>query len=48
LEKKVTQAELVEMKGRLLGLREHGEFITLTVVPVEDVWKISGDSKAMM
>ena len=48
LEKKVTAAELEEMRGRLHGLREHGEYITLEVVPMEDVWKISGDSKAMM
>jgi len=48
LEKKVTTAELEEMRGRLHGLREHGEYITLEVVPMEDVWKISGDSKAMM
>jgi len=48
LEKKVTVAELEEMQGRLHGLREHGEYITLTVVPWDDVWRISGDSKAMM
>lgn len=49
LEKEVTVAELHEMQGRLQGLRdEHGECITLTVVPLNDVWKISGDSKAMM
>ena len=48
LEKKVTTAELEEMQGRLHGLREHGEYITLMVVPMEDVWKISCDTKAMM
>jgi diketogulonate reductase-like aldo/keto reductase/8-oxo-dGTP pyrophosphatase MutT (NUDIX family) len=48
LEKKVTVAELEEMRGRLQGLREHGEYITLKVVPMEDVWKISGDAKAMI
>jgi diketogulonate reductase-like aldo/keto reductase len=48
LEKKVTVTELEEMRGRLQGLREHGEYITLKVVPMEDVWKISGDAKAMI
>ena len=48
LEKSVTTAELEEMKGRLHGLRDHGEYITLTVVPMEDLWKISGDTKAML
>jgi len=47
LEKRVTPAQLDEMRGRLHGLREHGELITLRVVPLEDVWK-SGDAKAMM
>jgi ADP-sugar diphosphatase len=48
LEKKVTVEELNEMKGKLSGLRDHGEFITLSVVPMEDVWRVSGDSKAIM
>ena len=48
MEKKVTKIELEQMKQRLTGLREHGEFIVLQVVPMEDVWKISGDTKAMM
>jgi len=48
LEKKVTVAELEEMRGRLHGLREHGEYITLTVVPMESVWRVSGDAKAML
>jgi hypothetical protein len=29
-------------------LREHEKYITLKVVPMEDVWKISGDAKAMI
>jgi hypothetical protein len=36
------------MKGRLSGLREHGEFITLSVVPMDQVWRVSADAKAMM
>lgn len=48
LEKNVTLEELTEMKGRLTGLRDHGEYITLHVVPMSDLWKVSGDAKAMM
>jgi diketogulonate reductase-like aldo/keto reductase len=35
------------MKGRLSGLRGHGEIITLQVVPFDDVWKVSADVQAM-
>jgi len=48
MEKKVTAAELDEMRGRLAGLREHGEKISLRIVPLEDIWRVSGDAKAMM
>jgi ADP-sugar diphosphatase len=48
LEKIVSTDELNDMKGKLAGLRSHGEYITLSVVPKEDVWKISGDAKAIM
>ncbi|KAL7555713.1 hypothetical protein ACA910_009353 [Epithemia clementina (nom. ined.)] len=48
LEKNVTLQELHDMKGRLHGLREHGEYITLRVVPMDQVWKVSGDAKAII
>lgn len=48
LEKHVTQAQLDQMRNRLTGLREEGEVITLRVVPYDDVWRISADSKAIM
>lgn len=48
LEKRVTLAELDAMRGRLQGLREHGEYITLRVVPMQDVWRVSADAKAMI
>jgi ADP-sugar diphosphatase len=47
VERIVSKADLYRMRGRLAGLREHGEYITLRVVPMEDMWKISGDSKAI-
>lgn len=48
LERRVTREELESMRNRLTGLREHGEVITLRVVPMGDIWKVSGDAKAMM
>lgn len=48
MEKRVTRQELADLQGRLTGLREHGEYISLRVVPLADVWRVSGDAKAMM
>ena len=47
-EKRVTRAELDAMRGRLQGLRDHGEKIVLRVVTMEEVWSLSGDAKAIM
>lgn len=47
LEKKITREELEIMEGRLAGLRNHGEVITLRVVPFDEIWKVSADAKAM-
>ena len=46
-ERIVTKSDLETMKEHLGGLREHGECITLRVVPMEDLWKVSGDNKAI-
>ena len=45
VEKKVTVLQLEEMNGRLWGLREDGEHITLRIAPFDEAWRISGDSK---
>lgn len=47
VERLVTKSDLEAMKGRLSGLREEGEYITLRVVPLQDLWRISADNKAM-
>lgn len=47
VERLVTKVDLKTMKGRLSGLREEGEYITLRVVPLQDLWKVSADNKAM-
>jgi ADP-sugar diphosphatase len=46
-ERIVNKQDLDEMRGRLQGLREHGEYITLQVVSMEEMWKVSGDAKTM-
>lgn len=38
-QKRMPRAEIEELQGKLSGLREHGEKITLKVVPLEDLWK---------
>jgi 8-oxo-dGTP pyrophosphatase MutT (NUDIX family) len=30
-----------ELKGKLTGLRDHGEKITLKIVPLHEVWKVA-------
>ena len=47
VERVISKAGLERMKGRLAGLRDHGEFITLKVVAMHEMWKISGDSKVL-
>lgn len=47
VEKKVTLLQLDAMKGRLGGERVHGELITLRIVPFDDAWRSSGDSKCL-
>ncbi|KAI1506029.1 hypothetical protein F5X99DRAFT_177850 [Biscogniauxia marginata] len=38
-ERRVPRAQLAEWTGRLTGLREHGERITLRLVPLRDLWR---------
>lgn len=47
-EKRVKRETLKEWTGKLTGLREHGEKITLKLVKLEDLWKEGGrDAKAL-
>lgn len=47
-EKRVERETLKEWTGKLTGLREHGEKITLKLVKLDDLWKEGGrDSKAL-
>jgi ADP-sugar diphosphatase len=36
-----------DLQGKQTGLQEHGELIQLVVVPYEDLWKSTADSKAL-
>lgn len=43
----IGKGTLQEWKGRLTGLREHGEKITLKVVRLGDLWRETLDAKAL-
>ncbi|KAJ5461632.1 uncharacterized protein N7458_003184 [Penicillium daleae] len=38
-QKRMPRKDIEELQGKLTGLRDHGEKITLKVVPLEDLWK---------
>jgi ADP-sugar diphosphatase len=38
-QKRLPRGEIREIQGRLTGLRDHGERITLKLVRLEDLWK---------
>jgi len=44
---RIDKGTLGEWKGRLTGLREDGEKITLKVVRLKDLWKETHDAKAL-
>ncbi|GAB7339876.1 hypothetical protein MBLNU457_6408t1 [Dothideomycetes sp. NU457] len=47
-QKRVPRTQLREWQGKLTGLRDHGEKITLKVVRLEDLWREGArDSKAL-
>jgi len=47
-ERRVPRDELKDWTGRLTGLREEGEKITLRLVPVKDLWRVGArDAKCL-
>ena len=47
-QRRVPRDQLRDWRGKLMGLREHGEKITLSLVRLEDLWRDGGrDSKAL-
>ncbi|KAJ2515997.1 hypothetical protein GGI11_003586 [Coemansia sp. RSA 2049] len=45
--KHVERKELDRLRGRLGGLREDGEFITIRLVPLHQLWRSTSDMKAI-
>lgn len=43
----MSSAELEELRGKTTGLIEHGEIITLEIVPLDDLWKRTPDGKTL-
>lgn len=47
-QKRVPRAQMGEWQGKLTGLRDHGEKITLMLCPLGEVWKAGGrDGKVL-
>ncbi|KAL2754029.1 hypothetical protein ACRALDRAFT_2043130 [Sodiomyces alcalophilus JCM 7366] len=47
-ERRVPRAQLRDWAGRLTGLRDHGEKITLKLVPMRDLWRVGArDAKCL-
>lgn len=46
--KKLSRTEIESMKGKLTGLREHGEKITLKICRLDELWKVAArDGKTL-
>jgi ADP-sugar diphosphatase len=46
--KRIPRSQLAEWQGKLTGLREHGEKITLMLTRLEELWRHGGrDAKAL-
>ncbi|KAK4695376.1 ADP-sugar diphosphatase, partial [Lecanoromycetidae sp. Uapishka_2] len=47
-QKRIPRAQMKEWQGKLTGLRDHGEKITLMLAPLKSMWKVGGrDGKAL-
>lgn len=45
--KHLSASEIHALEGKLTGLRDHGEAITLKLVQLDDLWKTAPDAKAL-
>lgn len=45
--KNMESSEINKLEGKLTGLRDEGENITLQLVPLKDAWKLSPDAKLL-
>ena len=47
-QKRIPREQMKEWQGKLTGLRDHGEKITLMLCPLEKVWRVGGrDAKVL-
>lgn len=46
-EKKMTKSEVEQLQGKLTGLKDHGEVITLRIVKMKDVGQLCCDAKTL-
>lgn len=47
-QRRMPRGQIEELRGKLTGLREHGEKITLKVVELEELWKVGArDGKTL-
>ena len=47
-QKRIPREQMKEWQGKLTGLRDHGEKITLALCPLEKVWRFAGrDAKVL-
>ena len=47
-QKRIPRDQLKDWQGKLTGLRDHGEKITLMLAPLNEVWKVGGrDAKVL-
>ena len=47
-QKRIPRGQMKEWQGKLTGLRDHGEKITLMLAPLDQVWRIGGrDAKVL-
>ncbi|CAI9093866.1 OLC1v1029456C1 [Oldenlandia corymbosa var. corymbosa] len=44
----VNKEVITQLQGKQTGLREHGEFIKVHVVPYQELWRRTADAKALM
>ncbi|KAA6364868.1 MAG: nudix hydrolase [Streblomastix strix] len=43
----VTSDEMKQLEGRITGLRDHGEYITLKILPWDQIWRETPDAKTL-
>lgn len=43
----MSHADIQKLEGKLTGLRDRGENITLKLVPLKDAWRMAPDAKLL-